>query len=158
MPGFVRSHTFSILYLLSICLLACTAQSLAQDKPDKKEDDIGVIKLNTDLVSIDVKVLDRAGSRNVGGLKETDFIVYENGERQKISNFSAEDVPFNLVLLLDTSGSTQQDVSLMRRAALRFLDEMRPQDRIAIIQFNREVELLADLTSDRTKIEQSLEK
>src|SRR5262249_46022585 len=69
-----------------------------------------------------------------------------------------EDVPFNLVLLLDTSGSTREDVSLMRRAALRFLDELRPQDRIAVIQFNKQVELLEDLTSDRTKIEQALER
>src|SRR5262245_15821159 len=158
MPGFVRSHCFSLFYLLSICLLACTAQSLAQDKPDKKEDDIGVIKLNTDVVSIDVKVVDRAGGRNVGVLKETHFIVHENGVRQDISSFYEEDVPFNVVLLLHTSGSTQQDLSLMSSSVRRFLDEVRPQDRNASIQFNREVELLADLTSDRTKIEQALEK
>src|SRR5262244_3358100 len=132
MPRFDRSHSFFNIFMLLVCFLAGAAQSLAQDKPEKKEDDIGVIRLETNLVSIDVKVQDRAGGHNIGGLKAKDFVVYENGVRQTISSFSEEDVPFNLVLLLDTSGSTREDVSLMRRAALRFLDELRPQDRIAV--------------------------
>ena len=145
-----------ILVSFLLCLLVFSA-ALAQDKPQKKEDDIGVIRLDTDLVSIDVKVMDRTGNRNIGGLKAADFVVYEDGVRQKISSFSEENVPFNLVLLLDTSGSTRGDISLMRRAARRFLDELRPQDRVAVVQFNKQVELLEDLTSDRAKIEEALE-
>lgn len=152
---------FGILFLfLSFSLFSHStfAQDPPEQKPEQKQDDIGVIRMNTDYVSIDVKALNRAAGRTVSGLKASDFVVYENGVRQQISNFSEEDVPFNLALLIDTSGSTREDVSTMRRAALRFLEELRPQDRIAIIQFNKEVELLADLTSDRTKVEQALEK
>jgi Ca-activated chloride channel homolog len=153
--------------LLGVVFLLCwlggfslltRAQDKPEQKPEQKQDDIGVIRVNTDFVSIDVKAIDRAGGRTVGGLKAKDFVVFENGVRQQIANFSEEDVPFNLALLIDTSGSTRDDVSMMRRAALRFLDELRPQDRIAIIQFNKQVELLADLTSDRAKVEEALGK
>jgi VWFA-related protein len=118
---------------------------------------MGTIRLDTDLVSVDVIVTDRDGNRGSALLKVSDFAVYEDGVRQKISSFSATDVPFNLVLLLDTSGSAREEVGLMRRAARRFLDELRPQDRVAIIQFNGEVELLKDLTSDRARLEEALQ-
>ncbi len=158
-PAFSRFPHARILMPLMLVMFSFFAS--AQDKPqqpEKKEDEIDTIKLETDFVSIDVKVMDQAGKRGIGGLKAADFVVYENGQRQKISSFSEETVPFNLVLLLDTSGSTRDDVSMMQRAALRFLDELRPQDRIAVIQFNKQVELLEDLTSDRSKIEQALGK
>jgi VWFA-related protein len=155
MPVYRRQHHIIGILPLAIALLASVSPVIAQDKPDKK-DEMGTIRLNTDLVSVDVIVTDRAGNRSAAGLKASDFTVYEDGARQTISSFSATDVPFNLVLLIDTSGSTRDEVGLMRRAARRFLDELRPQDRIAVVQFNRQVELLEDLTSDRAKIEEAL--
>ncbi len=150
-------RVFSLAVWLLILLSPMTAQD-KQDKQDKqnKKDEMETIRIDTDLVSVDVLVTDRAGASSDAVLKASDFSVYEDGVRQKITSFSATDVPFNLVLLIDTSGSTRDDVGLMRRAARRFLDELRPQDRIAVIQFNRQVELLEDLTSDRAKIEESL--
>jgi len=160
-------HCRFIKTLLVIALLAaCASIGSAQDRPDKdkqdkdkqdKKDEMGTIRLDTDLVSVDVIVTDRDGNRISAVLKASDFAVHEDGVRQKIDNFSATDVPFNLVLLLDTSGSTRDEVGLMRRAARRFLDELRLQDRIAVIQFNRQVELLEDLTSDRVEIEDALQ-
>jgi VWFA-related protein len=146
------------LSLFAAWLLILASPMAAQDKQDRqnKKDEMETIRIDTDLVSVDVIVTDRAGARSDAVLKASDFTVYEDGVRQKIASFSATDVPFNLVLLIDTSGSTRDDVGLMRRAARRFLDELRPQDRIAVIQFNRQVELLEDLTSDRAKIEESL--
>jgi len=143
-----------------VALAFCMSQGAAQDRPDKdkqdKKDEMGTIRLNTDLVSVDAIVTDRDGNRSSAVLKASDFAVYEDGVRQKISSFSATDAPFNLVLLLDTSGSARDEIELMRRAARRFLDELRPRDRVAVIQFNRQVELLEDLTSDHAKIEAAL--
>ena len=153
---FSQRFYFVKTFLLITALTICALRIEAQDRQDKK-DEMGTIRLDTDLVSVDVIVTDRDGNRSSAGLKASDFTVYEDGVRQKISNFSAADVPFNLVLLIDTSGSTRDEVGLMRRAARRFLDELRPQDRIAIIQFSRQVELLKDLTSDRAKIEEALQ-
>jgi VWFA-related protein len=58
--------------------------------------------------------------------------------------------------LIDTSGSTREDLLLIRRAAKRFLEGLRPQDRVAVIQFNKEVELIAEFTSNRPRVEDVL--
>jgi VWFA-related protein len=157
---------------IALVVFACLSGSLttfAQEKPkrpespareekEKIEEQEGTIRVNTELVSIDVAVSDSAGMKNAPTLAAEEFVVYENGMRQQISNFSATEVPFNVVLLIDTSGSTREDLAIIRRAAARFLSELRPQDRVAVVVFHEQVELLEDLTSDRAKIEQALEK
>jgi len=159
MRFFKRARVTKSLLIIA-ALASCLWQVAAQEKQDKEKQDkkveMGTIRIDTDLVSIDVIVTDRDGNRSSGGLKASDFVVHEDGVLQKISSFSATEAPFNLVLLLDTSGSARPEIDLMRDAARRFLDELRPQDRVAVIQFSREVELLEDLTSDRAKIEEAL--
>lgn len=146
------------IFLLAAWLLLAASTALAQENKQQpgKQDQVATIRVDTDLVTLDVAVTDRDGKRSNAGLRAEDFVVYENGVRQKISTFLSTEVPFNLVLLIDTSGSTRDDVGLMRRAALRFLDELRPQDRIAVVQFSRHVELLQDLTTNRSKAEHAL--
>ena len=146
--------------LMVAALAAFVSQLAAQETRDKEKQDpkneMGTIRLTTDLVTVDAIVTDRNGNRVSGVLKASDFTIYEDGVRQAINSFSATDAPFNLVLLLDTSGSASHEIELMRRAALRFLDELRPRDRVAVIQFSKEVELLKDLTSERAEIEEAL--
>lgn len=143
--------------LMVAAISAFVSQPAAQDKERQgKQSEMGTIRLNTDLVTVDAIVTDRDGNRSSAALKASDFTIYEDGVRQAINSFSATDAPFNLVLLLDTSGSASAEIELMRRAALRFLDELRPRDRVAVIQFSKEVELLEDLTSDRAEIEEAL--
>jgi Ca-activated chloride channel homolog len=147
-------------FLSAFCLpLLLLSASHAQEKTlpqNPKEDKPDVIRLDTDLVSLDVVVTDLHGKRSTAKLAAADFVVYEDGVRQKISNFSTTEVPFNLVLLIDTSGSTRAELSLIQQAARRFLDELRPADRVAVVQFNQEVELIKDLTKDRNKLERAL--
>jgi Ca-activated chloride channel family protein len=133
------------------------AQEAQDQERQGKQGDIGTIRIDTDLVTVDAIVTDRDGNRITGVLKASDFAIYEDGVLQTINSFSATDAPFNLVLLLDTSGSASAEIELMRRAALRFLDELRPRDRVAVIQFSKEVELLKDLTSERAEIEEALQ-
>src|SRR5215471_16155356 len=146
---------------LMVAVLAAFVPELAaqeaqgQDKQGKQPD-IGTIRFNTDLVTVDAIVTDRDGNRITTALGPSDFVIYEDGVRQAINSFSATDAPFNLVLLLDTSSSARDEIDLMRHAALRFLDELRPGDRVAVVQFSQAVELLKDLTSDRAKIEEAL--
>lgn len=139
-----------VLWLLPLILWLGATAARAQ------EEQTATIRVETDLVSVDVRLSDPSGRRQIGGLLAEDFAVYEDGVRQKITNFSAADMPYNLVLLIDTSGSTREELSLIRRAARKFFDELRPQDRLALIQFNKEVELLQDLTADRDKLEKAL--
>jgi Ca-activated chloride channel homolog len=150
-------------HLRTILLFSCVALSLfpvmareEQEKQAQKEEQGATIRVDTDLVSIDVSIMDRMGNRGGAGLRAEDFVIFEDGIRQKITNFSTTDVPFNVVMLIDTSGSTRDQLLMIRQAGRRFLEEMRPQDRIAVIQFNKQVELIQDLTSNRSKIELAL--
>jgi VWFA-related protein len=146
----------SLWLALTVFVPHLAAQEAQDRERQDKQSEMGTIRLNTDLVTVDAIVTDRDGNRISGVLKASDFVIYEDGVRQAINSFSATDAPFNLVLLLDTSGSASHEVELMRRAALRFLDELRPRDRVAVIQFSKEVELLKDLTSERAEIEEAL--
>jgi Ca-activated chloride channel homolog len=157
---FFKSFRLIGMSLMVAALAAFVSQLAAQEAQDKEKQDpkgeIGTIRFNTDLVTVDAIVTDRNGNRISGEFRASDFTIFEDGVRQKINSFSATDAPFNLVLLLDTSGSARAEIELMRRAALRFLEELRPLDRVAVIQFSKEVELLEDLTSDRAEVEEAL--
>jgi VWFA-related protein len=128
------------------------------DKPASEEVDEGdVVRVETQLVSVPAVVANSAG-RPLTGLRADNFLLFENGEQQKIANFATTEAPFEVALLLDTSGSTREDVTLIRQAANAFVDALRPGDRVAIIGFNNaqqgqavaaKVEILSRLTGDR---------
>jgi Ca-activated chloride channel family protein len=114
-----------------------------------------VIRVETDLVTIDVRV-EGAGDTQKE-LTLSDFAVDEDGVRQQIVSFEASGGPLHLALLIDTSGSTREELTNLRRAAGQFFSMLRPQDRLALLQFHREVELLRDLTGDRPRLEAGLQ-
>jgi VWFA-related protein len=127
------------------------------------EDD--VVRIETQLVSVPAIVTDRTG-RPLTGLRAEDFQIFEDGRSQKISNFSTTEAPFEVALLLDTSGSTREDVGLIRRAALAFVEALRPGDRVAILSFNTKkegsdqlatVEVKVPLTDDRELLQEAVE-
>ncbi len=95
-----------------------------------------VVRVDTQLVSVPAVVTNSVG-RPVPGLREENFLVYENGQPQKIANFATTDVPFEIALLLDTSGSTRADVTLIRQAANAFGAALRPGDRVAIVAWEQ---------------------
>ena len=74
------------------------------------------------------------GGRSAG-LRQDNFIIYEDGQKQTIANFGTTEAPFEIALLLDTSGSTRADVDLIRQAANAFINALRPGDRVAIVAF-----------------------
>ncbi len=109
------------------------------------------------LVNLSVSVSDRGG-HPVATLRPDDFEVLENGAPQKISVAGAEEVPFNLILLLDLSGSTIRDRAAMKEAARRFIGITRPQDRIALhLIANDLFRVLSPLTDDRQKLAKLLD-
>ncbi len=114
------------------------------------------IKLKADLVTVTAAVRDR-NHRPVKSLKAEDFVVYEDGVRQKITHFAATEDPFSLLLLLDISGSTRDDIALIKRAARNFLAELRSTDRVGVIVFSGEVELIADFSDKRSEVESAIE-
>jgi Ca-activated chloride channel homolog len=142
--------TFLILFnARSRAALPSAMRPAATPTPDKSsEDQDDVIKVSTDLVVVNVTVLDRAG-KFVPRLKRTDFHLFEDGTEQKISSFSAEETPFAAAILLDTSGSMETRLTLGRGAAIRFLDGLRDEDVAAVYNFDAKVEQIQDFQAGR---------
>jgi VWFA-related protein len=146
-----RFFVQTILALLCVLLLS-PAAAHAQDGQDPDE----VIRVETNLVQLNVGVVDRQG-RAILNLSRQDFVIYENNVRQIIQNFEPTTTPFSLVLLLDMSGSTLGFRQTLKQSALRFIDALAPEDRVAIITFNDKIELLQKFTSDRRKIANAID-
>lgn len=111
-----------------------------------------VIKLESTLVDIPLLVSDRSG-RYVPQLTAKDFELYEDGVKQKIASFGSEEVPFNVVLLLDVSPSVQGNEDDIQDAAIAFVRQLRSQDRVMVVSFDRNIHYLSDFTNDRRQLE-----
>ena len=116
-----------------------------------------VIRVDSQLVALNVSVIDRGTNRGLMGLVQSDFKLFENGEEQRIVQFESSSAPFDLVLLIDLSGSTKDVVKLIREAALRFVNAARPADRIAVITFAGSSSIVSGLTADRDLLRQRIE-
>lgn len=103
-----------------------------------------------------VKVTDE-NNRALGDLQKADFTVAEAGQEREILSVQQSTAPFNLVLLLDVSGSVDNYVDFIRKAARNFIDTMRPDDKIAIIIFNEDVKQISTFTTDRRRLSESLD-
>jgi VWFA-related protein len=108
------------------------------------------------LMRLNASVTDRHG-RTIGGMKAGDFTVYENGTERRVTNVVPTQEPFNLVLLLDVSGSVEERIDFIRKAARDFLNTASPQDRISIISFRDDIQLISDFTTDRRLLSKKLD-
>ncbi len=130
--------------LLALCVI------LASSSAARAQDD--VIKTDTSLVQLSVGVVDKQG-RPITNLSANDFAVFEDGVRRPVVHFEPTDAPFSLVMMLDTSGSTINFRQQIAQAALRFLDALGPDDRVAIIDFNgKGAKLQLAFSTDRRRI------
>ena len=124
---------FSAAFISTALLLPGYAQ------PQVTQDDDDVVRVQTDLVVLNVTATNQTGDY-VHGLRRADFKVFEDGREHEITNFSVEETPFAVALLLDVSGSMEGRVSLARSAAIRFLDGLRAEDVAAVYSFHSKVE------------------
>ncbi len=129
-------------------------------------DEGDVVRVETQLVSVPAVVTDSTG-RPLSGLRAENFRLIEDGQVQTITNFGTAETPFEIALLLDTSGSTRDDVALIRSAANSFIQALRKGDRVGVVAFNTAqtvsaervatVEVLTPLTSDRDALRTAIE-
>ncbi len=129
----------------------------AEKKPEKKIEDDQTIRAEVDMVSLPVVVTDREGKR-ITDLKKEDFHIFENGIQQEIAGFAATDEPVDVALLLDTSGSTELELAKIQNAAIDFVNQLHPDDEVAIVSFANDVRLQEDFTIDRDKNEYGIKK
>ena len=110
-----------------------------------------VLKTETSLVQLNVGVVNRQGHAIIN-LSRNDFAIYEDGVKQTIQVFEPTEAPFSLVMLLDMSGSTVNFRQQVQTSATRFLDALKPEDRVAVVQFNgKGVKSLLGFTTDRNR-------
>jgi len=131
-------------------------------------EDIGegdVVRVETQLVTVPAFVTDRNG-RPLAALRAENFVVLEDGKEQRVANFATTEAPFEIALLLDTSGSTREELGLIRDAANAFINALRSGDRVGIVAFNNAprngspvatVEVLCGLNPDRKALRAAIE-
>jgi len=143
--------SFVIAWLLLFA--SCLVPALRAQTPEPTD----TVRSDTDLVNVSVSVFSRRSSLPKSALEQKDFAVFENGEPQEISFFAAAETPFDLVLLLDLSASTADKLKRIQTSSKRFVDAARPGDRIAIVTFTAEVQVVSRLTSDHEALKTSID-
>lgn len=134
--------------LLSVNIAEISAQSAQSSVPRKQ---------NKTFVSVPVTVSDREG-RYISDLKKEDFAVFQDNVRQEISFFAVYDEPLNIVMLLDTSGSTAESLGKIKNAAGDFIDLMNPEDKCLLATFDYQLKTLNSFTSDKANLKKTLDK
>ncbi len=125
-----------------------------QELQQKGQED-ATIKLDTVLVNLPVIVTDRDG-KFIPNLTKKNFQIYEDGVKQNVDTFGSVEVPVDVVLVLDTSGSTRFKLEDIQQAALAFIEKLRPQDRVMIVSFDTKVYVETEFTSDRRKMRRAI--
>lgn len=131
--------------------------SPASSSTPGNDDENEVIKVDTNLVTMPVSVLDREG-RFIGGLQQRDFKLFENGAEQKIDYFQSVETPFTVILMIDVSPSTQWQIEEIQRAAEAFVNQLRPMDKVMVISFDERVHILSNVTNDRYQLKNAIER
>ena len=123
------------------------AAKTSAENPDEED----VVKVETNLVSIPVSVYDRNGLY-IPNLRQADFKIFEDGVEQEIAYFGTSEKPFTVILLIDVSASTEYKIEEIQQAAIAFVNQLKPQDSVMVIQFDERVSVLTETTGDREKI------
>ncbi len=118
---------------------------------DNSEPEGDVISVDTKLVTVPVRVLDRK-NRFIGGLIRENFSLYEDSVPQELAYFSNESQPFTVALVLDMSYSATFKIEDIQAAAMAFIAQLRPEDQVIVISFDDEVHMLCEATTDRKRI------
>ena len=128
----------------------------ANNSATEEVDEGDIIRVDSQLVTLNVSVIDRQTNKGVLGLNQDDFHLFEDGTEQQILRFDSASAPFDLILLIDLSGSTRDVVKLIRAAAMRFVEAARPSDRIGVVTFAGQPTLVSSVTLDRVRLRESI--
>jgi len=145
--------------LLSLFTLAalwnCLSSQSQNQRASEPPQDVDVIRVNTTVVTVPVRVMDRNG-RFIPDLKQHQFQLFEDGVEQQIAFFESAEQPFTVALLLDVSDSTVQKLGQIKDAAAAFVNELRADDRVLIMTFDKRVTILCEASSDRRVLESAI--
>lgn len=144
-------------YLISPALPQTRERTVA---PSRAEADVKVaeiIKTDVDLITVDALVLQKNTSRVVGNLKQENFIVSEDGNKQTITHFSQDNLPLSVLLLIDRGSCLDPFGQEVRRAAKDALSRLKPSDEVAVMTYHDTAELQQGFTNDRRLLERAID-
>ncbi|MGH9967059.1 MAG: VWA domain-containing protein [Pyrinomonadaceae bacterium] len=127
----------------------------AESRAQQDAQGIETLKIQTALVTVPVVATDRNGIY-VPDLRQDEFAIAENGVNQQIAFFATISVPSHVVLMLDTSASTQEKLALIQQAAIAFVGRLQTRDRVKVISFDDQVRDLNDFTNDRAAVKEAI--
>lgn len=132
-----------------------SADQPSADAPLEVDED-EVVKVETDLVTLNASIVERSTGRVITGLTQADFKIEEDGVEQKTVHFETVNAPFDLLLLIDLSGSTAKVTDIIRAATKRFVSVTRPQDRVAIVAFSGTTSVVSPFTSNKSALDAAI--
>ena len=130
-------------------------QTASASDASTEVDENEVVRVNTSLVTIPVSVMDRAG-KYVPSIRQSEFRIWEDGVEQQVAYFATVEKPFTVALVIDTSGSTKYRLTEIQDAAISFVNQLRPEDRVLVVSFDDEVRVLSEATSDRARLRDAI--
>jgi len=154
----LRLHRQLLSLLAASLMLIGSAQAQSGRKlpsTNQQQSSDDVIRLRADEVLLNVTVADPYG-RQATDLAREEFIVAEDGKRQDIASFLISSVPVNVVLMLDASGSIVNEINSLREAAMQFVEQLGPEDKLSVVEFHTKVELIQDWTSKADDVRHAL--
>jgi Ca-activated chloride channel family protein len=140
---------------LAAAVAFAAAPAFAQEAAAPQQPPAPTFRSGSALVALNVTVQDR-GSKFIQGLQPGDFVVYEDGVKQNVEFFESTRVPVDLIVLIDTSASMRDKLSIVHDAASGFMKTLRPEDRGAVVSFANSVSVLQSLTADQSLIQQAI--
>jgi VWFA-related protein len=129
------------------------APSATNEPEEVGEGDI--VRVNTSLVTVPVSVMDRSG-RYIPDLRQNDFRIFEDGTEQQVAYFASVEKPFTVALVIDVSESTRFKMEEIQDAAIAFIDQLRADDRVLVVSFGDDINVLAEATSDRSTLRNAI--
>ncbi len=116
-----------------------------------------IIRVDTRLVSVPVSVYDRNGLY-MPNLGRENFTILDQGEEQEIAYFGTSEAPFTVLMLIDTSPSAAYRMEDIHTAAIAFVDQLKPQDSVIVVEFDQRIRVHTTATRDRRRIERAIRK
>lgn len=126
-------------------------------QPPAEEQDAETVKTDTNLVTVPV-IATTAEGNYVPDLQQDEFKLTEDGAPQEVAFFATISAPFHVVLLLDTSASTQEKLKLIQKAAVAFVEQLQRADQVKVISFDNDLRELSDFTNDRATLTKAIYK
>ena len=139
---------------LAALVALAAGRPLSAQAPQRKPSD-SVFRAGVEMVSLNITVLDQQ-QHYLTDLESRDFTILEDGARQDITYFNRMSLPIALSLLIDTSASMEQRLTIAQDAAVGFAKKLRPQDLAQVVDFDTRVEVLQGFTADTTALETAI--